>query len=41
MGDVADLTAKAYEIARLIPAGHVTTYGEYCCPLLPQQTALS
>jgi methylated-DNA-protein-cysteine methyltransferase-like protein len=27
MGDVADLTAKAYEIIRLIPYGHVTTYG--------------
>jgi alkylated DNA nucleotide flippase Atl1 len=27
MGDVADLTAKAYEIVRLIPPGHVTTYG--------------
>jgi alkylated DNA nucleotide flippase Atl1 len=28
MGDIADLTAKAYEIARLIPAGSVTTYGK-------------
>jgi methylated-DNA-protein-cysteine methyltransferase-like protein len=28
MGDVADLTAKAYEIARMIPPGHVTTYGQ-------------
>jgi alkylated DNA nucleotide flippase Atl1 len=28
MGDVADLTAKAYEIARMIPQGHVTTYGQ-------------
>ena len=27
MGDVADLTAKAYEITRMIPPGHVTTYG--------------
>jgi hypothetical protein len=27
MGDVADLTAKAYEITRMIPVGHVTTYG--------------
>jgi len=27
MGDVADLTAKAYDIARMIPVGHVTTYG--------------
>lgn len=27
MGDVADLTAKAYEIVRMIPPGHVTTYG--------------
>ena len=28
MGDVADLTAKAYEITRMIPVGHVTTYGQ-------------
>jgi len=28
MGDVADLTAKAYEIVRMIPPGHVTTYGQ-------------
>jgi len=28
MGDVADLTAKAYEIARMIPYGMVTSYGE-------------
>lgn len=27
MGDIADLTAKTYEIARLIPHGRVTTYG--------------
>ncbi|EIW67296.1 hypothetical protein TREMEDRAFT_33896 [Tremella mesenterica DSM 1558] len=27
MSDIADLTAKTYEIARLIPPGHVTTYG--------------
>jgi len=27
MSDIADLTAKAYEIARLIPHGRVTTYG--------------
>lgn len=29
MGDVADLTAKAYDIARMIPVGHVTTYGQF------------
>ena len=29
MSDIADLTAKTYEIARLIPHGHVTTYGEW------------
>lgn len=28
MGDVADLTAKAYDIARMIPPGRVTTYGQ-------------
>jgi methylated-DNA-protein-cysteine methyltransferase-like protein len=28
MGDVADLTAKAYDIARMIPVGHITTYGQ-------------
>jgi alkylated DNA nucleotide flippase Atl1 len=28
MGDIADLTTKAYEIARLIPPGSVTTYGK-------------
>jgi hypothetical protein len=28
MGDVADLTAKAYEIVRMIPIGNVTTYGQ-------------
>jgi len=28
MGDVADLTAKAYEIVRKIPHGMVTSYGE-------------
>jgi hypothetical protein len=28
MGDVADLTAKAYEITRLIPYGMVTSYGD-------------
>ena len=28
MGDIADLTAKAYEIARMIPYGRVTSYGE-------------
>ncbi|GFZ49458.1 hypothetical protein JCM24511_07578 [Saitozyma sp. JCM 24511] len=27
MGDVADLTAKTYELVRLIPLGMVTTYG--------------
>ncbi|OCF42742.1 methylated-DNA-protein-cysteine methyltransferase [Kwoniella heveanensis CBS 569] len=27
MGDVADLTAKTYEITRLIPIGKVTSYG--------------
>ena len=27
-GDVADLTAKAYEIIRMIPPGHVTSYGQ-------------
>ena len=27
MSDIADLTAKTYEIARLIPHGQVTTYG--------------
>ena len=28
MGDVANLTAKAYEIARMIPHGMVTSYGK-------------
>ena len=28
MGDIADLTAKAYEITRMIPYGRVTSYGE-------------
>ncbi|OWZ42167.1 methylated-DNA-protein-cysteine methyltransferase [Cryptococcus neoformans] len=27
MGDIADLTAKTYDIARLIPPGRVTSYG--------------
>ncbi|WWD19009.1 hypothetical protein CI109_103466 [Kwoniella shandongensis] len=27
MSDIADLTAKTYEIARLIPHGQVTSYG--------------
>ncbi|WVR07475.1 hypothetical protein IAU60_004517 [Kwoniella sp. DSM 27419] len=27
MSDIADLTAKTYEIARLIPHGRVTSYG--------------
>ena len=27
MSDIADLTAKAYDIVRMIPHGHVTTYG--------------
>ncbi|WWC90759.1 uncharacterized protein L201_005696 [Kwoniella dendrophila CBS 6074] len=27
MGDIADLTAKTYEITRLIPFGRVTSYG--------------
>ncbi len=34
MGEaIVDLTAKTYEIARLIPVGQVTSYGELPLPL--------